>query len=119
VRDHTKLRAFHLADDLVLRVYLETRGFPPEERYGLSGQLRRSALSFVSNIVEGCARNTEADYLRFLDVAHGSARELEYQLGLAARLGLLSATSGMVAKSVELSKVVNRLIQSLRGEDAN
>ena len=114
MRDHTKLKAFHLADKLALQVFRETASFPPEERYGLARQLRRSAVSVASNIVEGCARRTEADFLHFLDMAHGSSRELEYQITLAFRLALLPPESGLPAQSVEVSKTLNALIRSLR-----
>lgn len=76
-------------------------------------QLRKAALSVASNIVEGCARRTEADYLRFLDMAHGSAREVEYQLTVAQRLGFLTDDSPLTAQSVEVSKTLNALIRSL------
>jgi four helix bundle protein len=114
MRDHTKLKAFLLADELALQIFRETGSFPAEERYGLSRQIRRSAVSVASNIVEGCARRTEADFLHFLDIAHGSARELEYQVSLASRLTFLPDQSELPERSVEVSKVLNALIRSLR-----
>ena len=85
MRDHTKLRAFELADEVVLLIYRATRGFPNEEIYGLTSQMRRAAVSVPSNIVEGCARESQAEYLRFLEIAFGSLRELHYQFGLSKR----------------------------------
>src|SRR5210317_1219657 len=111
MRDHKKLRAFELADELVLLVYRITSGFPKEEQYGLTAQMRRTAVSVPSNIVEGCARDSQADYLRFLYVAFGSLRELHYQLSLSKRLGFLrnQDSSPLEAKIVETDKVLNGL----------
>ena len=116
MRDHTKLRAFQLSDQLALAVYRAIRTFPREEQYGLTSQIRRAAVSVPSNIVEGCARNTQADYLHFLDIAFGSLREMAYQLSLAGRLGYLKADAQQLLDSQceETSKVLAALIRSLR-----
>jgi four helix bundle protein len=120
MRDHSKLRAFELADELALNVYQATRSFPREERFGLTSQMRRAALSVPSNIVEGCARQTQADYRHFLDVAFGSFRELEYQISLAHRLSYLPSESSaaLLTRCTELSKVLAALIRSLRAPNS-
>jgi four helix bundle protein len=116
MRDHTKLRAFELADEVALLVYQVTAGFPKEELYGLTSQMRRAAVSVPSNIVEGCARDSQTEYLRFLTIAFGSLRELSYQLGLSKRLGFMDKeeSSLLESKIVETEKVLNGLIRSLR-----
>jgi len=116
MRDHTKLRAFELADQLTLEVYRATKSLPKTEMFGLTSQLRRAAVSVASNIVEGCARHSQSDYVRFLDMAYGSAREVEYQVSLAFRLGYLNRESNesLHALSAETSKVLNGLLRALR-----
>jgi four helix bundle protein len=69
-----------------MRIYEATRRFPTEERFGLSCQLRRAAVSVGANIAEGAARPSQLDYVRFLVLAYGSAREIEYELSIARRL---------------------------------
>jgi four helix bundle protein len=118
MRDHRKLRAFELADSLVLTIYDSTKSFPKDEQFGLVAQLRRGALSIASNIVEGCARESQADYLRFLDIAMGSSREVEYQLTVAYRLGYLNhdIASDLGRKADETTRVLVGLIRSPRDQ---
>ncbi len=116
MRDHNKLKAFELADELVTLAYRSTASFPKEEVYGLTSQIRRSAISVPSNIVEGCARDTQADYVRFLYMAFGSLRELRYQFNLSKRLGYLKddVFLNIETKVLEAEKVLNGLIKALR-----
>ncbi|MEZ6100774.1 MAG: four helix bundle protein [Pirellulaceae bacterium] len=121
MRDHRKLRAFELADQLALAVYQTTKTFPKDEMFGMTSQIRRAAVSVPSNIVEGCARNSDADFLRFLDMAFGSGRQLEYQMSLATRLGYINKTESQQLDSIvnELMKVLSGLIKSLRRDGAS
>ncbi len=116
MRDHTKLKAFELADEIALLIYKITAGFPKEELYGLTSQMRRAAVSVPSNIVEGCARDGQTEYLRFLTIAFGSLRELHYQLSLSNRLGFLGNEDLPLIEQriVETEKVLNSLIRALR-----
>jgi four helix bundle protein len=116
MRDHTKLRAFELADELAVLIYKVTKAFPKDEIYGLTSQLRRSAISVPSNIVEGCVRESLIEYLRFLEIAFGSLRELHYQFTLAGRLGYIkeSEISEYKPKFIETEKVRGSLIRALR-----
>jgi four helix bundle protein len=115
-RDHRKLDAFKLADQLALAVYVATADFPPNERYGLQSQLRRAAVSTPTNIVEGCARDSEADYLRFLDIALGSAREALYLMSLAKRLSMFERTDAGRIESLgeRVAGAIVNLRRSLR-----
>jgi four helix bundle protein len=85
-----KIKAWQLADQLAIEVYRVTKGFPREEIYGLTSQMRRSAVSVPANIVEGSLRKNLKEYAQFLYVAMGSLGELEYYIHLAKELGYLS-----------------------------
>jgi len=109
MRDHHKLKVFQLADALALLVYQHTKNFPPDEKYGLTSQIRRAAVSIAANIVEGAARLGETEYIRFLGIAYASTRELEYELTIAARLGYLGQPS-----AAELQGLVSQTGRALR-----
>jgi len=117
MRDHNKLKAFELADELAMMVYRITINFPKEEVYGLTSQMRRAVVSVPSNIVEGCARESQVEYVRFLEIAYSSLRELHYQYGLACRLGYVKDINDIEIcnlKLLETEKVLGALIRSLR-----
>ena len=111
------MKAFEKADSLVLLVYAATKHFPAEERFGLTSQLRRAAMSVASNIVEGSARSSRTEYCRFLEMAHSSAREAEYQISVAKRLGYFyfdkSETGDLMGEMETLVDEVCRMLSKL------
>ena len=113
--DFRQLRVWGKAHDLTLEVYRRTTCFPAEERFGLTRQMRRSAFSIGSNLAEGCGRDTNADFRRFVLIAMGSASELEYQLLLAHDLGYLdsSAHRPMTTAVTEIKRMLTSFAQSL------
>lgn len=116
MRDHNNLRAFEVADKIAMQTYQHTRSFPKDELYALTSQMRRAAVSTAANIVEGCARSSEAEYGHFLDIAFGSLRELRYPFSLAVRLEYLSNSTcaDFEPLLLEGEKVLSGLIRSLR-----
>jgi four helix bundle protein len=90
MRDFKKLEVWKKSHELTLTIYELTAGFPSNERYGLTSQLQRAAASIGANLAEGCGRETEADYRRFVQMASGSACEVEYHLLLARDLSLIA-----------------------------
>ena len=89
MRPHHKLEAWSKSVDLVTEVYKETESFPKEERYGLTSQIRRAAVSIPANIAEGAGRFSQKEFAYFLSNSQGSASELETELIIAHRLGFL------------------------------
>jgi len=90
MKDFRKLKVWILAHDLTKRIYKITDGFPKAEIYGLISQLRRASVSIATNIVEGSSRGSDADFSRFVQIAIGSASEVEYLLLLSKDLSLIS-----------------------------
>lgn len=118
MRDHRKLIAFDKADDLTMTIYKITFSFPREEIYGLTSQIRRAAVSLTTNIVEGAARESEVEFLRFLEVSFASYREVEYQFSVAKRLNYVKAEEVDLCeqKIAETGKVLAALIRKLRNK---
>ena len=108
MRDYTKIDAWKLADDLTVAVYAKSRGFPKDELYGITSQLRRAISSAPANIAEGASRDSKRDYLRFLYIARGSLSEAQYFLHLAHRLGYLAPPEADEMQN-QTSKVFARL----------
>lgn len=90
-RPHEQLDVWQDAMELVVLVYRLSGQFPDSERYALTSQIRRAAVSVPSNIAEGAARRSRPEYLRFLSIARGSLSELSTQVQIAERLGFLSS----------------------------
>jgi four helix bundle protein len=117
MRDFNKLQVWQKAHELALDVYRATGSFPAHELCGLTGQLRRASTSIPINIAEGSGRDTELDFARFLQIAAGSASEVEYELLLARDLGYLSPelSSELTDRTTEVKRMLYALIQRLRG----
>ena len=99
-----------------MELYAATSEFPPEERFGLQAQVRRAAVSVVTNIAEGCARRSTGEYCRFLEVAFGSAREVEVLLRTARALEILSqsATARLTDQYGAVQGKIANIIKALR-----
>jgi four helix bundle protein len=111
------LRVAEQATKLAVAVYRMTSAFPPDERFGITAQMRRAAVSVGSNIAEGCGRRGNRELLQFLYIASGSASELAFQLQLSCALGFGDAASGDITRDelTSLQRMLNRLTQHLAG----
>ena len=111
MNDFRALRVWHKAHALTLAVYRATSAFPPSERIGLVAQIRRAAVSVPANIAESCGRRTNRDEAHLLQVAFGSACELEAELLLAHDLGMLpdDAHTSLIADVVEVKRMLGTL----------
>lgn len=112
------LRAWKVAMDLVKDVYEATKNYPAEERYGLTSQTRRAAVSIPANIAEGIGRNHNKDTIQFLYVSRGSAYELETLLRVASEIGILSGEIFQkLSLKIEIAvMVLNGLIKYFLGK---
>ncbi|HEX2989771.1 MAG TPA: four helix bundle protein [Anaerolineales bacterium] len=111
-----QLKVWEKSHQLALTVDNATKGFPKEELYGLTSQIRCSSISIPTNIAEGCGRNTDADFARFLQMAIGSASETEYQLILARDLEFLPKDSyeKLHTEVEEIKRMLASLLKTIR-----
>lgn len=109
---HKDLEVWKKAITLVTDVYRATSAFPKEEMYGLTSQIRRSAVSIPSNIAEGAARQSNKEFIQFLYIASGSCAELDTQLIVAMNIGYLSKNeyNDIIKNVEEIGKMINGLI---------
>ena len=116
MQDFRNLKVWEKAHRLAMAIYEITREFPKGEAFGLTSQLRRCAVSIPSNIAEGCGRSGDRELARFLQIAGGSASELEYQLLLCLELGYIEKHShDILEKRVqEVKRMIGTLVRSLR-----
>ena len=116
MRNFRELRVWIKAHELTLSVYRATATFPQREMYGLTSQMRRASTSIPANIAEGNGRGTDAEMARFLQIALGSATELEYYLILSFDLGYLKkfAYEDLAAKATDVKRMLTGFIQKLR-----
>jgi four helix bundle protein len=115
LRSFKELKVWEKAYQLCLKIYSVTRDFPPEERYGLTSQMRRSAISVPSNIAEGYGRKGTLEYIRSLYIAYGSNCELETQTLLSRDLGYIQEEEmpGVIDSIAEVERMLKSLIRSL------
>ena len=116
MQNFKSLKVWEKSHELTLAVYKATANFPKDELYGLTSQIRRACASIPANIAEGCGRTGKAELARFLQVAMGSASELEYHLLLAHDLGLLRDGEYKLLENqaVELKRMLSSFISKLR-----
>ena len=116
VRHYRDLLVWQKAVSWVEAIYAATRGWPQDERFGLISQIRRAAVSVPSNIAEGCARRSTAEFVRFLSIARGSLAEVETQIIIATQLSYLDQASqtSLLDAADEISRMFAGLIGKLR-----
>jgi four helix bundle protein len=118
MQDFRNLKVWQKAHVLTLEVYRNTCGFPVDERFGLTTQLRRSCASAPANLAEGCARGCDVDFARFVNIAAGSASETDYHLLLARDLGYFNdaAYQPLLDQVSEIKRMLNSFERTLRNQ---
>ena len=118
MRNFRDLKVWEKGHRMTLAVYKATATFPHQELYGLTSQIRRSSVSVPANIAEGCGRGSDADLARFLQIAAGSASELEYHILLANELRLIKDRDyeGLAGEVTEVKRMLTSFIRKLKAD---
>ena len=118
MQDFTQLNIWQKAHSFTVNIYKKTAGFPSEEKFGLTSQMRRASVSIESNIAEGCGRNGDREFSRFIDLAQGSAYEVRCQIFIARDLDFISAdeSSLLLNKISEISRMMIAFQKKLKAE---
>ena len=118
MKDFRTLSVWQKSHDLTILVYKETRSFPKEELFGLTSQIRRASASIGANIAEGCGRSSDGDFSRFLQIAFGSANELDCHLILARDLDLVNSENYQLLyeRTYEIKKMLGSLIRKVQSD---
>jgi|WetSurMetagenome_2_1015567.scaffolds.fasta_scaffold1098347_1 four helix bundle protein len=113
-----ELKIWNKGREIVKKIYVETESFPNEEKYGLTSQIRRASVSVVSNIAEGCGKESEKEFIRYLETSYSSAFEVETQLILAIDLNFMAAEKGniLISEIQELQKMIYGFIKTIKSK---
>ena len=114
--DHKNLEAWKKATKFITEIYRITQDFPQHELYGLTNQIRRSAVSIPANISEGCARQSDKETIQFLYISIGSIAELETELLIAQNLGYTSNIDEIMEKLIKIRSLILGLIKYLKNK---
>jgi four helix bundle protein len=116
MQDFTQLQVWQKAHNITVNVYKLTAQMPQDEKFGLINQIRRASISIESNLAEGCGRNNDKEFARFIDISMGSSFELRCQLMIARDLGYINSDQYQLyeSKIIEINRMLGSLLKKLR-----
>ena len=118
MKDFRNLKVWKKAHELTMQMYKHSKLFPKEEMFGLTSQIRRASASIPTNIAEGCGRGSDKDFARFIQIAMGSASELEYLILLSFDLNYINKENFTILadETINIKKMLTSLLKTLRAE---
>lgn len=119
MKDFREIKVWQKSHQLVLNIYKISCTFPNDEKFGLISPIKRAAISIPTNIAEGCGRNSDPDFARFLEIAYGSANEVDYLLTLSKDLSILDNQSyrNVNTDLMEVKKMLSSLVRKIRNDN--